>query len=314
MSLGFQTLVQVKEVTPNQASVWLKDCAFPGQRRLRPWHVKELENEMRKGRFLPVMPVGLVDCTDGKSYLVNGQHTLHAIVEYGAPVCQIVATYTGATYDDVVSLYSHFDTQNRRTFSDAASASGTVDRTGLTHTQLDALGGALEVIYSGFDKVGTDSRLPVSDKLSFVEEWSPEMRLYAQTIAGANGFFKQMKRASVCAVAIVTIRYCPADRTDEFWRQVALDDGLKRGDPRKALREFLAGTMMSGGNAIGKKAVTWWQMSRAVAHAWNAWQRGESLQFIRLAKAKKPIVILGTPYDGTEDETEDEGESVNVEA
>lgn len=296
--MTYTTTAVVQQVTPTQAQAWLAECAYPHQRKLRAWHVRELANEMRKGRFIPAAPIAIAHTADGKSHIVNGQHTLNAIIEYGEPVTQIVAHYNGVTEEDVAIIYSHYDINARRSISDALKAHGVDAATGLSPTQQNILGGALQVLYNNFMPASGQERMPREDVAMAMIEWAHEMRLWWQLGDGTRITHTAYRRAAVCAVAIVIMRYAPANMTDDFWSQVANDDGLSRYDPRKLLREFLIDVRVNVGRVYSKTAQTW-QMSRVVARAWNAWCDGEDIRLLKLPQTPQKIVIRHTPYDGT---------------
>ena len=91
------------------------------------------------------------------------------------------------------------------------------------------------------------------------------------------------------AVALVTIRYTGTD-AEEFWREVAYDDGLAQGDPRKALHLFLRTTKLG--------AYEPHVYARYIAWAWcRGWQE-LSCQYLRGQAEHLPITIDGTPHDG----------------
>lgn len=97
---------------------------------------------------------------------------------------------------------------------------------------------------------------------------------------------KQLCRAAVASVAFVTLHHC-GGKAEEFWSGVANDDGLKRGDPRKALlKELLKGEA----NRLPRHA-----RSIIPATAWNAWHRGDEIAFIRVSTSSR-LRIRGTPH------------------
>jgi hypothetical protein len=91
------------------------------------------------------------------------------------------------------------------------------------------------------------------------------------------------------AVALVTFRHTGQD-AEEFWHEVAYDDGLSQGDPRKALHLFLRTTKLGSYEPH--------VYSRYIAWAWcRAWQ-DLTCAALRAQVEHLPITIDGTPHDG----------------
>jgi hypothetical protein len=86
---------------------------------------------------------------------------------------------------------------------------------------------------------------------------------------------------SVVAVALLTLRDQPA-KAKEFWDGVAMDDGLRRGDPRHTLVKTLRDRPLRGSHSEG---------GRIASTAWNAYYSNRELTFIR-------IVILDVKING----------------
>lgn len=97
-----------------------------------------------------------------------------------------------------------------------------------------------------------------------------------------------MVRAPIMAVALATLRYQPSGAT-EFWSAVAADNGLQKGDPAKALLQFLRNLVGVTGNATQR------YQSRAAAAAWNAFWRGDRVGYIKPG-LMTAFTLLGTPW------------------
>jgi hypothetical protein len=93
---------QAQSVTPEQATTWLRENMFEGQRKRRPAHTEFLRSEMAAGRFRAgtVIEFGVLG---GKGHLVNGQHTLAAIEAFGAPISLVVVRQQVDTEEELRS-------------------------------------------------------------------------------------------------------------------------------------------------------------------------------------------------------------------
>jgi hypothetical protein len=121
---------------------------------------------------------------------------------------------------------------------------------------------------------------------------------FFESISGCRKYTqKSIIRRAPLAVALITCHYC-AESAAEFWKQVAFVDGIKTGDPRKLLHEFLVSVGVNGGGALSsKKIASTGYICRAVSAAWNAYLEGRELKQIK-AFEEAPIKILGTPWIG----------------
>lgn len=275
---------------PGLAARVIAECHYERQRRLREYHVEELAVEMQHRRFTQGTQVAFGRLKD-RLYLVNGQHTMHAIVKSGLTQYLAVLIEDVETYDDLGPLYNRFDNQATRTWHDSVRAMGISDKTSLTDAQAAATLSAVLLIQTGF-RVPTISNFPTEMKsrdarFQAAKPWWPYAEKYFALIEGADNFIRpRLKRQAVVAVALMTLKYQPEIAPD-FWIGVANDDGLRRGDPRKTLFRHLIE------NTSGKLGSPSIQL-RAIATTWNAWMENRQLTFIRVYP-DSPLVIRGTP-------------------
>ncbi len=126
-----------------------------------------------------------------------------------------------------------------------------------------------------------------------MQEWHADFTNYRALIHGAEvPLGRGLKRASVMAVGLVTLRYQP-EAAQAFWGELA-HDSTRGYDPRRKLCNFLlAGARQdrARSNAI---------VSRYAAYAWNRFATGASLKMWRPQEPTEPIFIAGTPYTGEE--------------
>lgn len=292
------TTSEMEVVSPRVAQEILANYQYDKQRPLRAWHVKQLADEMEHGRFSPDA-IKLAN-VNGVWRLLDGQHRLQAIIQSGKTYSFPVIRYTGLTPEEASTIYAYTDIPLRRSDSDSARAYEVDVATGLTQTHLLYLGGALEVIHSEFKPIPQSARMSRSVKAGLCVQWARWYRLYQQD-AMIQSTIVVMKRASVVSVALQTYRYVP-DKASDFWHQVAVDDGLRLGDPRKTLGAWLRNTRNETGSPTRytKRMASRESISRGCATAWNAWTDGRELKIIRPPDDRTPICISGTGYSGEE--------------
>ena len=283
-------------VNPEMAREWLNENDFSRQRNLRPQHRDNLVREILEGRFIQGTQVHFAQYRGGK-ILVNGQHTLSAIEKSGRPVTLSVLVSTTESMDEVAELYSRHDNHLSRSLMDAIKARDLHNRIGLTLRQAGKVAGAIRFIRNDFGRL--KGNIPRQDVLVEIEGWEEEGNAFFETIAGApNMDVSLFSKASVLSLGLTTLRH-QEEKARKFWRQVAFDDGTKRGDPRKTLREFLLLTREKRGPVIrGENVVTPAYIARSVATAWNAFFSNKALTRIHVYDPDREILIKGTPHKG----------------
>jgi hypothetical protein len=290
----------VESVTPEKAAEYL-NYNYAHNRKLRKHHVAFLANEMRCGRFMPTAEIHLM-FRNGDPVLVNGQHTCAAIVQHGKPVTVTVRKTLVREAGQIALTYAFgHDTGLRRTFNDAMGAYSIAEATGLTQRQVEALSSAIRHIKSSFSKArsgeGNIKQSP-ADIVEYIYAWANEAKvLFTVTDYCDKDITRLLKKTGALAVAILTIRYQP-EKALEFWRGVAMPDGVLWADPRMTARRALED---SKGKA-GTKGITPGKLSRQLARAWNAYCKGEELKQIKVNDEYASMVLLGTPYNGRQSE------------
>lgn len=288
-----------QHIDPILAQQWLAHHNFARQRRVRPHHVAALAQAMRQGTFREGTPISFA-VVQGERYLINGQHTLHAIVRSGRALWLTIEEHHCKDSFEVAALYKTFDTQLRRTGSDLFAASDFAGTHDLSTNMVDALSGAISIIIGGFVSGTRGKDHPCNlfisnphNKEAAMAMWAEPARAYFQTFSqDTPGFVKwQAHRAMVAAVGIVTFRYQPV-AAKEFWERIARREMLTSSMPEYRLINYLAPPQESG-MRMG------FLYSRGVAAAWNAAFRGKTLnRGIVPRRLDLPMLIAGTPFDG----------------
>ncbi len=80
-----------------------------------------------------------------------------------------------------------------------------------------------------------------------------------------------------------------SEKAFAFWNGIALNDGLRRGDPRHTFLLDLGNRSALGGQNVHGVIVP--------CAAWNAWFEGKSINHIKVMSTAYPR-LLGTPFDG----------------
>lgn len=285
-------------VTPMEAAQWLEWYAYDKQRKLRPSHVKALRFAMEKGEFKPTAQVAFVTFRNKKS-CVNGNHTLAAIAAYNKPVVLNIVCHRAELQEEVGLIYAAYDIQLRRQFGELAEGMDAPSLSGLGRNFSKA-GNAVGLIYNNFMR-GKRANFSVVDHVMATMHYAEATKVYLDAIRG-SGLRDKMLNKGIMAVALVTLHDSSEklETAIEFWRQVALGDGLGKDDPRKELHIFVRTAKVAGGGAKGESYRPE-AMSRYAAHCWNGWIKGKryrSPDWEAVGNGKEPIRIETTPFQG----------------
>lgn len=278
-------------MSPFYAADVLITWKYDGQRALdRAW-VSSLAGAIERGELTRIdIELAVVN---GHRYLVDGQHRLHALASQH-PERVLTARVTETVcrdMQDVAKLFATIDRGRIRTHAQMFTALGVPEQLGLTDRQARLLTYALTLIDSEFgeDENGALERTRSSlYRAKLAETWALEAVAFFDAISGASrGTRDYLTRAPVMAVALVTFRHQEPTAT-EFWRQIALDDGLTKGQPEHTLLRWLRDTP-----SRMHKSVTY---ARYVAMAWNAYYSRTTVTRLVVKEPGLPISILGTSY------------------
>lgn len=276
----------LKMVGPEQAMRWRSKWHYAGQRDIRSWHVENLAQMMREGKFLPKTQIAFVR-VNGHFYLTNGQHTLAAIELSGIAQLLSVVVSEGATMEDVADDFARRDTHLTRQFSTSLIAHAVHDELGLTRRQLELVTAATIYYSQIIGETGKRAAAQIThdQKLAVVRKHG---RLGATAISLFDGGVSRSyltRRSTLAPVMFCTDKQ--PDKSEEFFRPMALDDGLRQGDPRKTILEWLRshgtpGCRSGSHGSGGTKVAADHEFVKAIAVAWNAWIDDRELRVIRI--------------------------------
>lgn len=278
---------KICDVTPTMAQEWLAQHHFADQRSISGAHVARLATEMGRGRFMEGTTIHFAQL-NGHSYLINGNHTLHAIVKSGVTIPLSVLTSEVSSRTEVSRLYARHDINRRRDWNATIKASDLKIAVPLMFK--NAAAAALRILMEGLDSP-SPKNLEISYsrdlRLDAMNEYREHIEsFYTAVCDSSSRNIKLMKRSGIMAVGIETVKWQPV-KAFEFWNGIAKDDGLKKGDPRKTLLDYLLGS-------IGDHRYLQEQIKSA-ALAWNAYYQGRSLTILRPASFSE-FHLLGTLY------------------
>lgn len=276
---------EIIKVTPEMARAINKNCLFDRQRPMNMDHVKRLSEEMKRGWFLAGTPVFFCILPSKSQVLVNGQHTIEAVVQSGVTIPLTFIRQGVASLEEAAQAYACFDIQRSRTWMQAAQAQGLTDKIPMLSAALPAMKYIMSNFGDGRD-MASNTLQSRHARFDAVKEYQGSlMSLWTMLNETPIANQRAIRRSAVMAVAMMTTKAQPS-MGEEFWGGMAKDDGLRVGDPRRTLlRYLLANTVRA---AAG-------DMLRATALAWNAFFEKRTLEACKPG-AMKTFQLKGTRW------------------
>jgi hypothetical protein len=265
--------------TPAQANKVFTDLRYEFNRdeKKAKQHISALARMMRSGAWRSGGAIEFARTPDGKLTLVDGHHRMLAQVEAAVNVVWNVLIHEVPDEKALASLFWTYDTTLRkRSMSNVLAGVSAAESMGLTATMARVTASAAVVIDNGMrPNNGSATRAYTPEEtLSLAAEWATEAALYDECVNLAPHQIRgKLRSAQIAAAAFVTFRADTMVATS-FWTGIARDDGLRKGDPRKTLLEWMRDTHLAG-SGPSSAAV-------AVARAWNAYRVNETINFIRV--------------------------------
>ncbi|MDD2862575.1 MAG: hypothetical protein PHI71_16125 [Acidiphilium sp.] len=271
-------------VTPEMARKMRDNWHFDRQRRMSDDNIIRLSGEMKNDYFVDGTPIFVCETPDFRRFIVNGNHTLEAVVRLGRPYPLVIIYRSVNSEDEVAAIYANFDLQKARTWMDAIRASGKGENIPLASKAVPALG-VIQGDFTGQWELASHSR---TSRIEMLEQYAPHIELISSALAGTpRASQNYVLRASVLAVALETARYQPT-AAFEFWHAVAAEEVVKP-HPAKALWSFLRNMEATGGYTARQN------QTKAAALGWNAAFQGKNLEYCK-PNAWSSFHILGTKW------------------
>lgn len=298
------TFTQV--ITPLEAAKMLETMKYEHQRAARPRKIQDYAAEMVNGTFRELTQI-FIAIYHGQHVILDGQHRLHAVVLSGKPHLFTIVEKEVESEQELAQIYSKTDQGIRRTAGDIYGAHALGEEFGLGKTMLDAFGATIKFMISGcasnnFNTVRAEAIIP------HMRLYAPYIQEYQSIIQKSDvnaSMYAQLKRTSTMAVVLLSLRFsAPKAQTagrpsvHAFWIDTLRDDGLRRGDPRKAANQHLLFTRTTASRATDQRNIVSQAYSvRYLGNCLNAYIRGESLQYAKVPNEKAPLNIYGVPSD-----------------
>ena len=145
----------VSERIDSERAKHLLSQNYKNQRPVRDKQVKFLAEAMLKGEFTTNNVIIARHIQSGEETVINGQHTLLAIIASNEAQSMSVSVYDVDSDADISLLYSTVDIGVQRTQSDTLRAFETSNQTGISGSNLNKIVAAVKYVNAGFPASGT---------------------------------------------------------------------------------------------------------------------------------------------------------------
>ncbi len=284
---------EVVKVTPAEAQKMLDSWAhFAGQRNMRENLEAHYENEIKKGEFFcPTVMVVKQAFNGGQSVLVNGHHTLNAIVRANRAIYVTIEKWEVNSPEELGSMYGKHDTKGFRTQGDIVKAHVNANHWDLPVWICSAVVSAASV-KEGVERQYKDEKVKLLAKYIDAAVFFNDILEATVPDGVSKAISKHMRRKPVYAAMLYTWEKNRSD-AKRFWVDVRDGESLKRTSPALLLRDFLKDhtyNFARGSQSLG--AVTMHEMLSKCIVAWNAFRDGRPLKFLKYYPGKpipKPV-------------------------
>lgn len=296
-------------IAPELAQLWIDEATLAmelgAMRPIRTKWVTYLAREMLKGQFAQsaVIAIGRLR---GREGILNGNHTLRAIILSGQTLTLPVETYDCKTEDEFRHLYANWDTGQNRKRADSLRAYNAIQMFGhnepVAQADVTNLSSAVAFMFSGFgERAGSDpnSKPNNVELMTEMESWvGPYAILRSITGGGQSDSWNAriLRRQGICSVALITIRDQP-ELAQRFWRAVVSGVVTGQYSPALRLRDYLLTSSVRGGAAREKNSESGYRMARTAGYCWSKFYTGSKIQAMHVSMEKPPQLLgcMGVP-------------------
>jgi len=272
----------------------LYSCEYPRQRIQRPYHVDELASEMARGWYVKGTPLRFAALPNGDVWLLNGQHSLSAVVKTKIPQEFVFIFHRCANEEEANHIYSVIDINKPRTWGDTFKAYALDKEIDMNSTWMLTYAAACRLLQTSFSfDASRDHEMLRSRELQvkIYRDYAKWGRLFINTVGRTHANTRPFRRGGIMAVGMESLKF-QQPQALEFWRGAFEDDGLRASDPRKTLLTYLR----NNGSASHQTRKL---LTSAAALCWSAWFQGEKMSNV-YPSTNGRIYIDGTPWTQNE--------------
>ena len=271
-----------RRVTPKEAAVFLEKNLYLGQRNERAKLISRYAKEIEKDEFFsPTILFAQRNYNGGEKVLLNGQHTLRAIIAANKPILATIETWGVESPSDEAALYSKFDGTGGRSQGDYVHYYA-------VSNGIDAPDYICNAVVSAAAMKDNSQGKYAADKAGTILGYENHIKffklIFEDTIPkGLSKMHvtKHIRRKPVYYAMLLTFEKCQRD-AEKFWIDVRDGQLLSRKQPTFHLREFLLTTNYSHGmGATRVRTSNMHEMASRCINAWNAYREGRTVKILK---------------------------------
>lgn len=269
-------------ISPSQAKDWRAHDNFLGQRDLRMWHGRLLGQLMQEGRFRSGTKVEFCELS-GKLHLVDGQHTLFGIEFSGLTQELLVVKKPVASMDEVRHRYATFGRELARTPADVFSALGLREQLQFDSRTMQSFSGAIKLLLNELQTVSVNLDPRIAKDAEYLGDhmprYAPHVHTFLQALNLATPLVRSRLNTTYVMAMVLALLEGANDekiyrKATKFIEDIAMNDGLRRGDATKAVVEYV---VSSDPRTMGNLT----DRLRVLASAWNRHLKGNSVDHLK---------------------------------
>jgi len=257
---------------------------LPGQRFLRPRHIKYLSECISNGTFLTGdIATVRMDFDHGTEVLINGQHQLTAVILAKKPIEVVLEKYACDSEADLSLLYRQFDNHATRSLGD------------ITKPEAIALGleWPLRITYlilSAAILINHANDMPKAKKIEYLKQYLKQGSFVVSVLPKVIAEYQHMFRKAVIAAMILTWEKSH-EKSYDFWLKVRDGENLKREMPSYRLRNYLQKIVAGDSRHTSRSMATPHEILSKCITGWNAFRKEQTtdLKYYPDKPIPKPI-------------------------
>jgi hypothetical protein len=282
----------VETITPEIAETWLGLYPYVHQRALSEGHVLRIMRALARKEFVATS-IDFASAPEG-TFLLNGQHRLHAIARSGVSVLTPLTVRWHDTIQSVHDQYSKIDIGKMRQGREAPLwllSFGDMVQDSVVSRNLYAAMGLLAMGFTQLQPKTAGLSVTVEDRVEIASERKQGILRYLEIFEKAGpGVRHHLRNTGVLAVGIVTLCEQP-EKAKRFWEEVALGTYETEKSGSWRLGQFFMERAKRRHESV--------ENARAAARCWSAYYYDQSINDIRQLDRATPIFIAGCGYTRT---------------
>ena len=272
-------------VTPAMSALVMDRYKFLRQRIISMPTVQKYADAMRNNTFKPGSVVTIAMDGGGKKWLVDGNHTMMAVQDYGNPFSLCVETRLVENESDAAVLYSTFEARKRSTGAHM-QAFGLDVLTGVSGTMLGRFSTGLHMLEMEFPQK-FPRLVDAAQRQALVARWADTCKPVADMLSGAQYNNLIFGRSSSVAMVFLTVKHQP-DLAIPFWGSIVNNDALQFGSAAHTIHKYLS-------DKGGRSCLPAEQFA-ALAVGWNAYVAGRRTSVLKVFVGPIVVTVDGTPW------------------